>query len=1032
MVIKSGFLRRRMPAKEWPVATVFLAALSRWQVLAPVVVIAGFTSLFYEGVLFRGEHIPYDATDNFYPFFYFAWHSWKIGDLGFWNPYIFAGYPFTWSGLFTYSPVYWTFSLIPGDFSLNRFAQVEVAHLFLGAVGTYLFARGSRVSTAAALAAALVYSFGGSMASRTQHVATIETASFFPWGLLVLRSALRRQSWRLAFFGGLLFGWSTEAASAGLLTGYASLAILLAEAMEITERRLINVIRHYWLIAIIALAGCVSIAFPRLLPEIDFGMRSVFDKVSLADALSHGVSPLAYVSLFIPSFYGTTRGSQWWGPGDLTESYYYFGISTIVFIAASLQTRERRRVLLWWFVGAVALLYSLGGLTILYPLAFYMVPGVNRFHRPSDVFPVLNLAVAMLAAEGLRVLEACSGNGRANARLFRIGTTLLTVCALALVVVLLMLPWAQGPTIGRLNPIAINLALDGAILAAASVIVWWNARLPRGDQRASWLVIVLIAFDLLSQNTQRAFSPSGSTVVDPVAIDGHRTAIDYVRADPDFQGGRYLRVETSAVGSSWEDGVIVVGLPSIGGYTSALLARFNTYIDSVQRQVHGARDFSGLVKSYQSPLFDLLNVKYILSSAEEVPGLGPGVRQADFVKVYDGWPRVYQNRRFLPRVFLVDHGVIADTEDEAVRLLESPTFDPSRVVILSPPVDERFIASLGGGMPMGPDSYAAIVEYGNAALDVDVRTPRAALLFLSEVDYPGWNAFVDGHPAPIWRADYLFRAVPVAPGQHRISLVFLPRDARVGFWAFDLALLVALILGVQHCLRSSSGWVRGSTAGLSWFLAVAFCLAINTGMIMGGLTLLSSFYHANSSRILEDFSAALDAAQVTQPNGLVPRVMAADYEIGGLLQRGILDHPDGTITWSVASLPEHTSLVFSTAIAPECAGIGDGVEFRVIADSEAESRVLFDFYDRNDKTAAAEHWRLHRVDLSAYARKRVSFTLGTRPGPNGDYTCDWAIWGAPRLVSRQSAHADLPAWQLLPGPIARLVTGKSYPGAMAP
>ena len=45
----------------------------------------------------------------------------------------------------------------------------------------------------------------------------------------------------------------------------------------------------------------------------------------------------------------------------------------------------------------------------------------------------------------------------------------------------------------------------------------------------------------------------------------------------------------------------------------------------------------------------------------------------------------------------------------------------------------------------------------------------------SEVYYPlGWKAFIDGEPAPLLRANFLFRAVSVPPGSHVVEMRFEP------------------------------------------------------------------------------------------------------------------------------------------------------------------------------------------------------------------------------------------------------------------
>jgi uncharacterized membrane protein YfhO len=62
-------------------------------------------------------------------------------------------------------------------------------------------------------------------------------------------------------------------------------------------------------------------------------------------------------------------------------------------------------------------------------------------------------------------------------------------------------------------------------------------------------------------------------------------------------------------------------------------------------------------------------------------------------------------------------------------------------------------------------------------------------LVLSEVDYPGWRATVDGGPAQLLRADYVLRALCVPAGEHRVELVYDPPLLKIGLGVTGLALL---------------------------------------------------------------------------------------------------------------------------------------------------------------------------------------------------------------------------------------------------
>ena len=54
------------------------------------------------------------------------------------------------------------------------------------------------------------------------------------------------------------------------------------------------------------------------------------------------------------------------------------------------------------------------------------------------------------------------------------------------------------------------------------------------------------------------------------------------------------------------------------------------------------------------------------------------------------------------------------------------------------------------------------------------------MLFLADLAYPGWKAYVDGQETPIYRANYLFRSVFVPAGRHTVEFAYRPRSSRLG------------------------------------------------------------------------------------------------------------------------------------------------------------------------------------------------------------------------------------------------------------
>jgi hypothetical protein len=170
--------------------------------------------------------------------------------------------------------------------------------------------------------------------------------------------------------------------------------------------------------------------------------------------------------------------------------------------------------------------------------------------------------------------------------------------------------------------------------------------------------------------------------------------------------------------------------------------------------------------------WDLMNAKYRAAVREETGAMG--LR-------YFG--------TYLPRVFVVYEAAVIQDDVEVESFMRSDAFDPGRTVVLQRDIGLTLDASADA-----PPASAAITSYKSNSISVDVATPRDAILVLSEIYYPGWQATIDGNPAPLERANWNLRAVPVPAGNHTVQVTFAPRTFRVGavISGLSLALLLAI------------------------------------------------------------------------------------------------------------------------------------------------------------------------------------------------------------------------------------------------
>jgi hypothetical protein len=118
-------------------------------------------------------------------------------------------------------------------------------------------------------------------------------------------------------------------------------------------------------------------------------------------------------------------------------------------------------------------------------------------------------------------------------------------------------------------------------------------------------------------------------------------------------------------------------------------------------------------------------------------------------------------------------------------------FDPRRTALLE--VAPAELPKLSG--ELSPESEARVTLYEANRLVVETRASQPAVLVLSEINYPGWEATVDGAAARIHATNYLLRGVVVPAGAHRVEMSYRAPAARNG------AIISACTLGGLCLLR---------------------------------------------------------------------------------------------------------------------------------------------------------------------------------------------------------------------------------------
>ena len=145
---------------------------------------------------------------------------------------------------------------------------------------------------------------------------------------------------------------------------------------------------------------------------------------------------------------------------------------------------------------------------------------------------------------------------------------------------------------------------------------------------------------------------------------------------------------------------------------------------------------------------------------------------------------MYRNPQCLPRLQFYGQWEVVPDRREILARMTADTFDPRKTVFLEEP--PRIAPASSNAV-----ATIAVKRYANCRVVVRINAPHDGILLLADTWYPGWRARVDGHAAPLYRADHVLRATEVPVGEHLVEFYFQPLT-----FLWGLAISVAATVGV--------------------------------------------------------------------------------------------------------------------------------------------------------------------------------------------------------------------------------------------
>ncbi|NQW30810.1 MAG: YfhO family protein [Ignavibacteria bacterium] len=769
--------------------------------------------VFFADGLFTGKNFLSDG-DNvaFYSFVPYLDAAKESGEFPLWVPYIFSGMPslasFLAAGERSWDVIGMLIFSVPrmlGDLFNNDTARLAMWYIIYG-WGVYTLMRVKKFTPAIGVfcATAAIFSTFVIIWIMIGHSTKPVSLSTLPWLLLALERIREKFSWTNLFLLILPLIVLVTATHPQMMfyMGCAATLYLLVELITrvVTKDNPKSVLIAGGSLAFAALIalGTHADMFMSTREYTQYSTRgsaplvqsekNTQDQTGGNDyeyATNWSFSPSEVMTFFVPNFYGfgntaikpagaakEQRTNLYWGQMPFTDAANYMGIGVLMLaLVGAWHYRRDPFVIFLVVLGLFSLFLSFGkNLSFLYDAFFNLVPSFNKFRAPSMALVLLQFATPVLAGYGIAAVlewaEKLTDQSKKRANIFAGSAVAFLIIGFAYVNVNEANYKSDvAEAVAVKNPQQVKSAADVSPQYLEIVFT---------EMKSDWMVTGFIAvlFGALVFFTVRGkISPSiaiamliGLTLIDLWRVDkrGYEPkkgspeqnvfrktdAVDFIKND---NGVFRIADLSNALPANWWAYHFI---ENVHGYSSAKL---RVYQDMLDVAGPGAgRDAVPGNSTVANPfLWDLLNVKYIVSAQPIYQGVPP-----DFTS--QNGLMIYENRTVLPRAWFVDSVKVESDKMKLLHMLRDGTFNPRSVAFVE-------TATGANTQPLTGESKVKITGKSNQKLSFDVSTTASSFLVVSEVYYPEWHAYIDGQEVTTHKTDFLLRGLVVPAGKHTVE-----------------------------------------------------------------------------------------------------------------------------------------------------------------------------------------------------------------------------------------------------------------------
>lgn len=705
----------------------------------------------YYGMAYKNGAMP-DVITQIYPWKKITINSLKQGILPVWNPFQFSGNPHlanVQSAVFT--PFNLLFFILPfiDAWSLLILFQPLLAGSFM-----FLYLRSIERSKYSSLMGSIAFMFSSYIVTWMAYGTLGYALLYLPLLLYGIERLIKRNDFvsHLSIAVSIPLSIFSGHFQTSLYIIIVGLVYLFIRLYQVHSKKII-------ISGVLAVGAGLLVSCLQLFPTYHFYMQA--DR-SVSYIANEAIPFLQLVRIFAPDFFGNPVTRNDW-IGHYAEWGTYAGIIPLFFALLAFFRKKNFYIVFFKSLFLIALLFSFIP-PFVQLLSWSRIP-VLATSNPSRIVGVISFSIAVLSAFGFDYLLSDWDKKTLNKNSIMASLIMLVFFIVIWVLIFTKNKLLFGQEIDHVQIATRNFVMPSFLFGVSlfAVVIGYT-KIKYSKWVAICLLLLLTSFEMLRFSTKwQPFEPK--EFVYPEV-----TPLQYLKNNAH---------ENRVYGLLGNEVFGMFGLYGIEGYDPLYIKRYGEFISALgDGQIHSLSRSTVVFPRqglYAKQALDLMGVKYLMHSR----GDGQGSWLFPFWNYPESYGKtvftddkyeIYENKNAYPRAYLVHDYHVQQDSDKIIELLFSSGINLREQAIIE---EKPYLsAEEMKSCKVIDDEKAAIDYYADSSVIITTKSSCDAILFLSDVYYPGWVAYIDHTKVPLYRANYTFRGVIVPKGEHTVVMKY--------------------------------------------------------------------------------------------------------------------------------------------------------------------------------------------------------------------------------------------------------------------